>query len=245
MMAVVPGFRWSARIRQRAVNPFCLRRSFSNGCWPFERRWAARRPSGNERVDLIRRSSAAAGAERRQNIDRDELLHHFLTARGIVDRGLDLGARDAEEPHEDFPVVWHKKIELAPEMASQRGAPTAGGDGEEQITAPHDGGNDKVRRARVVRDAHQDAGAPRIITYLGIHLAVVGGRDHERHPGKILDRVPPFDERQRGDVDEPREGGRDTRADDHDVSSSLDEARCLAGPDVATADDEDPTVAQK
>ena len=81
----------------------------------------------------------AAVAERRQNIEHDHLLHQFLTARGILDRSLNLRTRDAEEPHEHFPVVRHEKIELAPEMSGQRRAAAPGRDGEEEITAPYDG----------------------------------------------------------------------------------------------------------
>src|SRR5712691_7200901 len=109
MTVVAPGWHWSPRIRRQAVNLFCGRRSFSDGSWPFERRWATRCPSGNERVDLIRRGLVAASAERRQHIERDHLLHQFLTARGILDRSLNLRTRDAEEPHEHFPVVRHEK----------------------------------------------------------------------------------------------------------------------------------------
>src|SRR5258708_20656742 len=122
MTGVVPGWRWSRRIRWQAVGLFYRRRSFSDGSGPSKRRWAARCPSGNERVDLIRRGLVAAVAEHRQHVERDQLLHQFLTARGVLDRSLNLGPRDTEEPHKHFPVVRNEQIELSSEMTAQRGA---------------------------------------------------------------------------------------------------------------------------
>ncbi len=244
MTVVVLGLRWSPHFRRQAVNLFCLRRSFSDGSWPFEQRWATRRQSGNEHLDLIRRGLAAAVAERREDIGRDQLLHQFLTVHGILDRGLDTSARNAEEPDEYFPVVRHEQIELAPEVTRQRGAPAAGRDGEEQITATYDGGDNKVGLTRVVHDANQDAGVARVSTHLSIHLAVIGGRHDERHIGKVPGRVPPLDERQRVGLDEPRKGRRETRTHNHDVSPNLEEASRLAGPDFAAADHEDATITE-
>jgi len=129
-------------------------------------------------------------------------------------------------------------------VASQGRVSAARRNGDQQIAATHNGRNNEVGLVRSVHHVHPDTGAQRIITYLGIHLALVGGRDHEGHPGKILDRVPPFDERQRGGVDEPREGGRETRAHHRYVSPRLEEADRLAGPDFAAADDEDPTITE-
>jgi hypothetical protein len=210
----------------------------------LKRRWAARCPSGNERVDLIRRGLVAAVAEHRQHVERDQLLHQFLTARGILDRSLNLGPRDAEEPHEHFPVVRHEQIEFSPEMAGQRGTAAPGRDGEEEITATYDSRDDEVGLPRVVHHAHENASAARIGTHFGIHRTVVGGRHDERHPGKVLDRVSSLDERHRGGGDESRERRLKARTHHHHMRASLHEPGHLASPNFATADDEDMTIAE-
>jgi len=186
----------------------------------------------------------AAVAERRQHVERDQLLHQFLAARWVLVRALNLGPRDTEEAYEHFPVVRDEQINLAPEMTGQRWAAAPGRDRKKKIAATDDGRDDEVGLPRIVHDAHENAGAARIGTHFGIDRAVIGGRHDERHPGEILDRVSSLDERHRCGVHESRERRREARTHHHHLRPSIDEPGGLASPDFATADDEDTTIAE-
>ena len=100
-------------------------------------------------------------------------------------RGDELVATVGKKVDEPGPAGAEAVFQIFPDAARHHGARAAGGDGDGQIAAAHERGDDGGGTVGVVGHVHLGAGSQRVQAHRGIDLGNIGGRDHQHGAIKI------------------------------------------------------------
>lgn len=167
-----------------------------------------------------------------------------MPPHGVRDRPA-RGAPNRPEPAQEPPVGGgHQGVQIAPEAAGQRRRRSARGDRDEQVPAADQGGDEEVRRLRIIRDVGGDPGPPRVGADPRVDAGIVGGGDHEHVARDISSTVRSPSHDQLPAPDQPPQGPRDVRAHDGDAGAGGEQAARLARGHGPAPHDQHRTVAQ-